>query len=77
MVPRAGIEPALPKKSDFESDVSTSFTTPAQNEYYNQKPLIMLVNFYDSNTTATFNFFIAFFSSCLMRSADTLYRAAS
>ena len=33
VVPRAGIEPALPKKSDFESDVSTSFTTPAQKNY--------------------------------------------
>ena len=31
MVPRAGIEPALPKKLDFESNVSTSFTTPAQS----------------------------------------------
>ena len=29
VVPRAGIEPALPKKLDFESNVSTSFTTPA------------------------------------------------
>ena len=29
MVPGAGIEPALPKKPDFESGASTSSATPA------------------------------------------------
>ena len=29
MVPRAGIEPALPKEPDFESGASTSSATPA------------------------------------------------
>ena len=32
VVPVAGIEPALPKESDFESDVSTNFTTLAQQK---------------------------------------------
>ena len=30
MVPESGIEPLLPKQPDFESSVSTSFTTQAQ-----------------------------------------------
>jgi hypothetical protein len=30
MVGRAGIEPALPKKQDFKSCVSTNFTTAPQ-----------------------------------------------
>lgn len=29
MVPESGIEPLLPKQPDFESSVSTSFTTQA------------------------------------------------
>jgi hypothetical protein len=31
MVPEAGLEPALLSKSDFESDVSTNFTTRASS----------------------------------------------
>lgn len=30
MVPQDGLEPSLPKKSDFESDVSTNSTTAAK-----------------------------------------------
>ncbi len=31
MVPEGGLEPPLPKKPDFESGVSTNFTTRANN----------------------------------------------
>ena len=40
MVPESGIEPLLPKQPDFESSVSTSFTTQAfKDEMLHKKSL--------------------------------------
>lgn len=57
MVPKVGLEPTLPKETDFESVVYTNFTTRADAAYYTytrlmRKPLFRI--YQQKKTTATY-----------------------